>query len=66
MLRFLGEGNYDYSRFLGFFRSFPYIITLETVELTTDPKPVLKGFENFKKMLYNHNESSEGQWDEML
>lgn len=47
----VGDGNYDYSGILDFLRNFPHIITLETVDLTDDPQPVLRGFENFKKML---------------
>ena len=47
----VGDGNYDYSGILDFLHDFPYIITLETVDLGVDPQPVLRGFENIKKML---------------
>ena len=39
----VGDGNYDYSGFIDFLINFPYVITLEVVEVSTDPGPVLRG-----------------------
>lgn len=47
----VGDGDFDLSPFLDFFRNFAHIITLETLELSEDPAPVLRGFKNFKRML---------------
>jgi Sugar phosphate isomerases/epimerases len=38
----LGDGNYDYSNYAKFLRDFLHIIILEVVEISTDPKPVIR------------------------
>jgi len=38
----LGEGNYDYSEFIDFLKNFDHIITLEVIDIGTDPEPVLR------------------------
>jgi sugar phosphate isomerase/epimerase len=52
----VGDGDYDYSSIMDFLRNFPHIITLETVDISRDPKPVLRGFDAFKKMLGRYYE----------
>jgi sugar phosphate isomerase/epimerase len=38
----LGDGDTDYSEFGDFLKNFPYIITLEVIEISSDPAPVLR------------------------
>ena len=47
----VGDGNLDYTPFLDFLRDFPYMMTLELVEFSADPGPVLRTRENFLKLL---------------
>jgi sugar phosphate isomerase/epimerase len=47
----IGDGNYDYSGFLDFFRKYPHIITLEVTEISRDPQPILRSKKNFQKLL---------------
>jgi sugar phosphate isomerase/epimerase len=47
----VGDGNYDFLGFVDFFRNFPHIITLEVVEVSKDPGPMLRSRENFQKLL---------------
>ena len=47
----LGDGDYDYSEFTFFLNNFKYIITLEVIETSVDPKPVLRARDVLKKML---------------
>jgi len=51
----IGEGNFDYSPFLDFFRSFPFVITLEVVKLNRSIEPAKRSLENFRKII-NKNE----------
>ena len=46
----IGEGNTDYSSFFRFIKDFPYIITLEVHVPGTDPGPILKSLEYFRKL----------------
>ena len=47
----IGEGNFDYSPHLEFFRSFNDIILLEVFVIGTDPEPAKKSLEYVKKLL---------------
>lgn len=47
----IGQGNFDYSPHLDFFRSFPHVLTLEAISLGTDPAPAVKSREFVKKLL---------------
>jgi sugar phosphate isomerase/epimerase len=47
----IGKGNFDYTPHLGFFRSFPHIMTLEVVVMGTDPRPAIKSRDNVKTIL---------------
>jgi sugar phosphate isomerase/epimerase len=47
----LGEGNGDFSPFVDFFRSFPYLITLEVLGIRQDMGPVLLSRSNFWKLI---------------
>ena len=38
----LGDGNYDYSDYVGFLKNFEHVITLEIINVGTDPEPALK------------------------
>jgi len=38
----LGEGDYDYSTFAEFLRSFPHVITLEALRKGTSPEPLVR------------------------
>ena len=38
----LGEGNYDYSDYVGFLKNFEHVITLEVIDVGIDPEPALK------------------------
>jgi len=49
----VGDGNYDYSGFLDFFRNYPHVITLEVTELSKDPQPIFRSRDNFRKLLMN-------------
>jgi sugar phosphate isomerase/epimerase len=47
----VGDGNYDYSGFIDFFKNYPHIITLEVSDISRDPQPILRSKENFQKLL---------------
>ena len=49
----IGQGNFDYSPHLDFFRSFSGIITLEVIKIGTDPEPARQSLEYVTKLL-NH------------
>jgi len=38
----LGDGNYDYSEYVDFLKGFEHVITLEVIDVGTDPEPVLR------------------------
>jgi len=46
----IGEGNTDYSSFFHLLKDFPHIITLEVHVPGTDPGPILKSLEYFRKL----------------
>ena len=46
----IGEGNTDYSSFFHFIKDFPHVITLEVHVPGTDPNPILKSLEYFRKL----------------
>jgi len=46
----IGEGNTDFSSFFHFIKDFPHIITLEVHVPGTDPGPILKSLEYFRKL----------------
>lgn len=47
----IGQGNFDYTPHLDFFRSFPHIITLEAVKVGLDPAPALQSREHVRRLL---------------
>ena len=47
----IGAGNFDYSPHLDFFLSFGDIITLEVMDLGTDPEPARRSLEYVSKLL---------------
>jgi len=47
----LGNGNYDFTGFVEFLRDFKHIITLEVVDIGTNPNPVLRSREALCKLL---------------
>lgn len=47
----IGDGNFDYTPHLDFFRNFPDIITLEVFNIGTDPEPAIRSLERVRKML---------------
>ena len=47
----VGDGNYDFSAYIDFFKKYPHIITLEVVGVSQDPGPMLRSKDNFQKML---------------
>ena len=47
----IGEGNFDYTPHLEFFRAFNGIITLEVINIGDDPTPAIKSREYVKKTL---------------
>jgi len=47
----VGDGNYDYSEFIDFFKNFPHIITLEVSDISRDPQPILRSRDNFQRLL---------------
>ena len=38
----LGDGNYDYSEYVDFLNAFQHVITLEVIDVGTDPGPALR------------------------
>jgi len=46
----IGEGNFDYSPHLGFFRNFEGIITLEVMQIGTDPEPARRSLQYVTKL----------------
>ena len=47
----IGEGNFDYKPHLDFFRNFEHIMTLEVINVGTDPGKALASREYVKKLL---------------
>ncbi len=47
----IGEGNFDYTPHLDFFRNFPDIMTLEVFNVGADPTPAKKSLEHVRKLL---------------
>jgi len=47
----IGEGDFDYTPYLDFFRDFPDIITLEVLSIGVDPEPARKSLEHVRKIL---------------
>ena len=47
----VGDGNYDYTPLLDFFKTFPHVISLELVEFSDDPGPVLRARERFLQLI---------------
>jgi len=50
----IGEGDFDYSPFLDFFRSFPFVITLEVIKLNRSIEPAKRSLENFRKIIHKN------------
>ena len=48
----LGDGNYDYSDHIEFLKNFDHIITLEVIEISTNPEPVLRCRQALQKLLW--------------
>jgi len=46
----LGEGNTNFSKFFHYLKDFPHIITLEIIPPDSDPSPILKSLEYFRKL----------------
>lgn len=38
----LGDGNYNYADYVGFLKNFEHVITLEVIDVGTDPEPALR------------------------
>jgi len=47
----LGDGNYDYLPYIDFLKTFEHIITLEVIDVGTDPEPVLRCRRNLQDLL---------------
>lgn len=47
----IGDGNYDFSGFIDFFRNYPHIITLEISDNGRDPQPMLRSRDNFQRLI---------------
>lgn len=47
----LGDGDSDFSPFADFLRAFPYIVTLEVLNIRNDLHPVLRSRANFLRMI---------------
>lgn len=47
----VGDGNYDYSPFIDFLRNFSHVITLEVVDIGTDPGPVIRAKKALNRLL---------------
>jgi sugar phosphate isomerase/epimerase len=47
----LGDGNYDYSDYIDFLKNFDHVITLEVIDIGTDPEPVLRCRRALQKLL---------------
>jgi sugar phosphate isomerase/epimerase len=47
----LGDGNYDYADYVGFLKNFEHVITLEIIDVGTDPEPALKCRRAIQKLL---------------
>ncbi len=47
----IGEGNFDYTPYLDYFRNFEGIITLEVVKIGTDPAPAIASKKHVEKLL---------------
>jgi sugar phosphate isomerase/epimerase len=47
----VGDGNYDYSDYIDFFRNYPHIITLEVSDISRDLQPILRSRDNFQKLI---------------
>lgn len=46
----IGDGNFDYSRFIDFIRDFPHNVILEVVQASVDPSAILRSREYFDKI----------------
>jgi sugar phosphate isomerase/epimerase len=46
----IGDGNSDYSGFISFIRAFPYIVTLEVLDIGYDPAAIIKSRDYFTKL----------------
>ena len=46
----IGDGNFDYSGFWDYIKNFPHIVTLEVLDIGTDPNPIVRSLENFKQI----------------
>ena len=51
MIWAIGDGNSDYSGVMEFIKTFPDIVTLEVVHISTSPSVILKSRDNFKNLL---------------
>lgn len=47
----IGDGNYDFSEFIDYFRNYPGIITLEMAQMSRDTESIIRCKDNFKKLL---------------
>ena len=47
----LGDGNYDYSEYVDFLKNFDHVITLEVVDVGTDPEPALRARQGLQDLL---------------
>ena len=47
----LGDGNYNYSEFVGFLKNFDHLITLEVIDVGTDPASAIRGREDIAKLI---------------
>jgi sugar phosphate isomerase/epimerase len=46
----IGDGNSDYSGFIDYVKSFPYVVTLEVVYIGNDPEPMKRSLEHFRSL----------------
>ena len=47
----LGDGNYNYSEYIDFLKDFEHIITLEVIDVGTDPEPALRTRQGLQDLL---------------
>ncbi len=47
----IGDGNFDYSDVIDFIKNFPYIVTLEVINISTDSTAIIKSREYIIKLL---------------
>lgn len=47
----LGDGNYHYADYVDFLKNFAHVITLEVIDIGTDPEPVLRCRRSLQELL---------------